>query len=142
MAAAWREVDLGTAGALQELSDTGTVPPLPGLAAHRRGASAHGRGLDRHLQLHQEGEVVGRDVGVGAAQHLVLSKPLLVVGAQLPQDPEAISGVEDVVNYALEVISVTHTKKGRLDKQALSERTRQVSDIPFSSPPPPPPPND
>ena len=114
-------MDLGTAGALQELSDAGTVPPLPGLAAHRWGASAHGRGLDRHLQLHQEGEVVGRDVGVGAAQHLVLSKPLLVVGAQLPQDPEAISGVEDVVDYSFEVISVTHTqtKGGWTNKQTF-----------------------
>ena len=81
--------------------------------------------------------MVGRDVGVGAAQHLVLSKPLLVVGAQLPQDPEAISGVEDVVDYSFEVIPVTHKQREAGQTSRLSECTGQVSDSPFSSPTPP-----
>lgn len=60
--------------------------------------------LYQHLKLHHKGEVVGRDVGVGAADDLVLSEPLLVVWSQLTKYLQPTLRVEDVVDNALEIV--------------------------------------
>lgn len=45
-------------------------------------------------------------MGMGAAQHFVLSEPLLIVGPQLPKHLQPTLSVEDVVDDAFEVVRV------------------------------------
>lgn len=53
------------------------------------------------LQLGEEGEVVRRDVGVGAASDVVVHEPLAVQWSQQAQDAHVGLGEEDVVDHAL-----------------------------------------
>ena len=62
--------------------------------------------MESHLKLHQQGEVVRGDVGMGAAQYLVLSKPFLIVWTQQFKHLQSVLGVKDVVNDAFEVVPV------------------------------------
>lgn len=53
------------------------------------------------LQLGEEGEVVGGDVGMWAAADIVLYKPVGVQGAQDTQHVQVRLGVENIVNDTL-----------------------------------------
>ena len=55
------------------------------------------------LELDEEGQMIGGDVGVGAAQDLVVVEPLLVERTQQTQWIHELARVEYVVYHTFEV---------------------------------------
>lgn len=77
------------------------------------------------LQLGEQGEVVGGNVGVGAAGDIVLNQPVGVQGAQDTQHVQVRLGVENVVNDTLKVKGVVGVRHqavliGALQLEAVS----------------------
>ena len=70
----------------------------------RGGRASSGRAARTQLDLDEQRQVVGRNVWVRAALHLVLAEPLHVHLAQHAQWAHDVTRVEDVVDHALEVI--------------------------------------
>ena len=56
---------------------------------------------EEQLQLGEEGEVVGGDVGMWAAADIVLNEPVGVQGAQDAQHVQVRLGVENIVDDTL-----------------------------------------
>lgn len=57
--------------------------------------------VEEQLQLGEEGEVVGGDVGMWAAADIVLYEPVGVQGAQDTQHVQVRLGVENIVDDTL-----------------------------------------
>lgn len=68
--------------------------------------------VEDQLQLGEEGEVVGGDVGVWAAGDIVLNEPVVVQGAQDAQHVQVRLWVENIVNDTLK------EKKGRRESSS------------------------
>lgn len=58
--------------------------------------------VEEQLQLGEEGEVVGGDVGVRAAGDIVLNEPVVVQRAEDAQHVQLRPRVENIVNDTLE----------------------------------------
>ena len=75
----------------------------PAVAGGGGGGGGGGRLRRQHLELDEERQVVGGDVRMRTAEHLVVPVPLLVEGTEHAERTEEVAGVEDVVDDALEV---------------------------------------
>ena len=74
--------------------------------------------------------MVGGDLWVRAAEDFVLAEPLLVEGPQQAQRVHEVTRVEDVVDYALEVISVDG-KRTEISLKSLAMTLQELTRVTY-----------